>query len=268
MKRIFTLIAVVMLVLGMAGAASAYDIGNLILTAYGNTNADGQTGEIIPSGSTEVGVDLGAASDWANLTNFNTGITLDDFSTTIDGGWSDVIISLYAGYTLSGDVTDEQNGYYNSYAYVSGSSMDVAYNTFKTGYGNIQNIGYDDINGKTVLSTSDTGSYVNQLGGGAVDATGTSYEYNLAGISTTNFVTIDLYYAMTEGDYVELLPGFGGTWNGVDPTDADLVKVGTLTLGLNEAGQLIINPIATPVPAAVWLLGSGILALVGIRRKK
>lgn len=51
---------------------------------------------------------------------------------------------------------------------------------------------------------------------------------------------------------------------------------GTLILGLNDKGSkdgdfddFIIaasKPAATPVPAAVWLLGSGVLALVGFRR--
>ena len=34
-----------------------------------------------------------------------------------------------------------------------------------------------------------------------------------------------------------------------------------------ENGSAVLNPNAVPVPAAVWMLGSGLLGLVGIRRK-
>jgi hypothetical protein len=31
---------------------------------------------------------------------------------------------------------------------------------------------------------------------------------------------------------------------------------------------LVVNPTAIPVPAAIWLFGSGLLGLVGIARRK
>jgi hypothetical protein len=53
----------------------------------------------------------------------------------------------------------------------------------------------------------------------------------------------------------------------VEGTTADYSAV----LRFNTAnGEVILNPTAAPVPvpAAAWLLGSGVLGLIGLRRRK
>jgi hypothetical protein len=100
---------------------------------------------------------------------------------------------------------------------------------------------------------TEPGSYA-----GPVSA-GTSFgaELNLAGISTANFLGLDIYGGDTFGDLVH-----PGDFNG------QLPLLASVTLGLDVAdGSLVINPAPVPVPAAVWLLGSGLLALVGVRRR-
>jgi hypothetical protein len=46
----------------------------------------------------------------------------------------------------------------------------------------------------------------------------------------------------------------------------------TAVLRFNKEGSVVLNPnglpSAVPVPAAAWLLGSGILGLFGLRRRK
>jgi hypothetical protein len=39
------------------------------------------------------------------------------------------------------------------------------------------------------------------------------------------------------------------------------------TITLDSAGNLTITNSPVPVPGALWLLGSGLLGLVGLRRK-
>jgi hypothetical protein len=39
------------------------------------------------------------------------------------------------------------------------------------------------------------------------------------------------------------------------------------TLQVNADGSTTLNPSAVPIPAAVWLLGSGLLGLIGVRRR-
>ncbi|NVN90127.1 MAG: lamin tail domain-containing protein [Desulfuromonadales bacterium] len=80
------------------------------------------------------------------------------------------------------------------------------------------------------------------------------------------------------GGYVDLI-GYGtsANFNNNKPTTANLSLTtavfqsnnGTLTTGATSLHQQIdYNSTPTPVPAAAWLLGSGLLGLVGIRRRK
>jgi len=39
------------------------------------------------------------------------------------------------------------------------------------------------------------------------------------------------------------------------------------TLQMQADGSTLLNPNAVPIPAAVWLLGSGLLGLIGVRRR-
>lgn len=66
------------------------------------------------------------------------------------------------------------------------------------------------------------------------------------------------------------------TENWTAPTLGLDLTAGTLLIGLNDNGSsdgdfddiiLAATPTATPIPAAAWLLGSGLLGLIGIRRR-
>lgn len=56
----------------------------------------------------------------------------------------------------------------------------------------------------------------------------------------------------------------------LDPNDSNVSVVDTLgTWNLTAAGMLTYSaPSAVPVPAAVWLFGSGLIGLVGVARRK
>jgi len=57
----------------------------------------------------------------------------------------------------------------------------------------------------------------------------------------------------------DAFPGFDGTFNG-----ASLQIFG----GGYDSGLALVGTTAVPVPAAVWLFGSGLLGLVGVARRK
>ena len=66
-------------------------------------------------------------------------------------------------------------------------------------------------------------------------------------------------------DVVALIQGAGGVWQNGDllATDYDGISNSTVTYG-----NATITVSAVPVPAAVWLFGSGLIGLVGIARRK
>ena len=68
----------------------------------------------------------------------------------------------------------------------------------------------------------------------------------------------------THGSLGQLLNIFAVNVDGVNPET--YTKVASALL--SATGQLIITPAAVPLPAAVVLFGTGLVALVGIARRK
>jgi hypothetical protein len=94
-----------------------------------------------------------------------------------------------------------------------------------------------------------------------------SYEMNqnLAALSTVGYVDQLLYFF----DY-------NGSLSDVAGTPLAIIRTFLTSDGstVNTAGTLIatelraLDAAPVPVPAAVWLLGTGLIGLVGIRRRK
>lgn len=97
------------------------------------------------------------------------------------------------------------------------------------------------------VSATDFNSYTTRLSGGQysglIPNSGPDFEITLDDMAANGYVDVAMYQylAMT-----------------------DTFNEGTLRIW--EDGSVELN--AVPVPAAVWLLGSGLLGLVGIRRKR
>jgi hypothetical protein len=137
--------------------------------------------------------------------------------------------------------------FWGSYNPAASSTID-AYRVFGTVVGN-----------SSTLSQSNTYSYWNNMnGGGTMIGTMGNYlasgnaETNLAGLSTTGYVDQVLFYYGSDPD-----SGAHGTRTAYLRTFADGHTAVTAT-----------DPTAqTPIPAAVYLFGSGLMGLVGLRRK-
>ena len=83
----------------------------------------------------------------------------------------------------------------------------------------------------------------------------------------TNSLTID-------GDFVLAVSDDGGTtWTGGDINPGSVFTVPEAnTYSVNFAGfggmEIVVDLAPVPVPAAVWLFGSGLLGLVGVARRR
>jgi hypothetical protein len=106
-------------------------------------------------------------------------------------------------------------------------------------------------------------SYINRMNQ-ATDSPGV-----YGGINLLNFEVGQLDIDAMEGDVANLyLWHLNYTFDGVNPSVVSLVGDDyAATISFNKTtGQSVLNPV--PVPAAAWLLGSGVLGLFGLRRRK
>lgn len=257
MKKIMMLIMVALLMLGVSGQAMAsFEEGHLIRVVYSGTGA-----------GTEYVTDLGNLSTLTSpITSPNSLPGTDTFSLSSVGAssWNNVNIAYFildtsafggsgTGWT-SGSAAN--GGYTNSGAY--GSFAGAA--ALTTNSWGMYSGGATSVN----VQQADFASYwqwLNMANGGApnvgsmgglLQAPGASAEANLGQLATTGYVDQILYYYGATPD-----SGARGT------------AVATIRTLLNGTGStsLLAAPSAVPIPAAVYLFGSGLLGMFGLRRK-
>lgn len=244
MKKIMMLMIATVMVFSMAGQAAAYfSAGNLIRVVY-----DAQ-------GTIEVATELGPIADknapFTNKVVYNQ----NNFSTSQFGGAP--FSNLYVAY-FAHDWNDIE-------AYLSGpmtsqTSGARKFQMLNTSITNMIN-GYNGILSENQKMGSmlkkGVQSYYTQLdlGGnnkGSFNAfiPAANGEANLGALATVGYVDQTLYYY----DF--------STVNHTAQAGVKMAVIRTFADGHTE-----LNPNAVPVPASVLLLGSGLLGLIGIRRK-
>ncbi len=237
MKRIFAVLAAAMLVFGVAGNAMAFfdNTSDLVLVAWEGVDP--------AAPGNEVYYDLGNF-DGSELptTALDTGISLSDFTAS---SWSNITIGL-----VGGDATTKVFG--------SDAGANAIANLTEFDSGQIFMF-YGPLLGAT-------GPKVTGTKGAFGDYSG-SFNPFVAGLYTGNVTPTD-FATGAETQKAEVLMGVGsydmGIWAGGQASDATLL--GTLSMD-TTGGSLVIEYAPVPVPAAVWLLGSGLLGLIGIRRR-
>ena len=113
---------------------------------------------------------------------------------------------------------------------------------------------YETVDGYTV--TIDSGDYVRSLG-----------MYGLTDEcrdSTVTCIATLRSYVDSNGDAISGMQFAEAGW---DANSADFVLRSMDGSDINE-GSFIVRPQVVPVPAAVWLLSSGLIGLIGIARRK
>jgi hypothetical protein len=234
MKRVYVLLLAMIFVVSSAGmsmAAISFNNDDLVAVAY---NADANI---------EQAINLGTIGEDFNFTDVNKKLGAFDFSGQLPSDTSILNFAIFArdDSPLSGDSLV----YFGALA---GSAGDLGFSgpdafTVRNKIGtfllnaSIQQE-YQANNPSSYLSLFDdagaVGSYVGMINAGL----GT-------GLGPNDFF---IYQGNLKGEVVAANGALSGAF-----------------ISILEDGSIILN---TPVPAAVWLLGSGLAALIGIRRKK
>ena len=76
--------------------------------------------------------------------------------------------------------------------------------------------------------------------------------------------TVSTIYTDTAGNKVMAFQGATDGWD----AGANLTFFASTTANSPEFGSYLVRPAVVPMPAAVWLFGSGLIGLVGLARRK
>lgn len=255
MKKVLVASLATMLVVGAAAQASAYfEQGNLVLVGYNeNTNEVGidlgaigggldLSAQNVVIGSSfslaDVGVSswdmvsVGAFADNSNLTTYN----MDNFVANSSASWTGYSSTPTTRLTFSNN-SQTVSGYYASLA---SAGMVIADPANAKSYDVKHNLG-----------SNNPGSY-----SGINDENGTG-EVNLGALATGGYVDLYLYRFGGGVQYnFDLVPGTTANYTAVLRLQ-DIDGNGTV--------ETKLNPV--PLPGAVWLFGSGLFGLFGLRRK-
>jgi len=201
-----------------------------------------------------------------------------------NGGWKTYSIDGQ-GYVTGADSAFNSTGG-NPGGYISGNvgsdvnnrlySFEVSGSAVGSLTGQRLTVDYRSTGTVTGPSNPNVRFYIGDTGGTNYFVSLYNWNANTAGIWTTNAVSIDASNFMAWPNYnagtltfsqVVANPGWVGLLfsNGDFSSNGNLgfTSTGGATISIDNVG--IPNPV--PIPGAVWLLGSGLLGLVGLRRK-
>lgn len=260
-QNMIKLAAAAALTLGLSGnALAAIDNGDLIRVVYDTV------------GSVEYATDLGNFQDIKTRTaagekNIVVGAGVDAIQTSIFGSSTQMSDLRVAYFTY-----DANNGKWVGLASGLDSISNVArkYSTFEGAAWAISGTNTTPTNGvyDAAMVTDNSAKLANKS---AANTFYTKFSVSLgpnyAGmVSNSNVNGIASLAALATGGAVE--QNFF-TWTG---TNTNAASAGTLAFTLTTLadGSTVINKMdapQVPVPAAAWLLGSGLMGLVGLRRR-
>lgn len=167
---------------------------------------------------------------------------------------------------------DSHTGFWNDTGYDGGVKFDKADPGYEAKLGNFflrQPTGYSDfgifrIKYSDTVATAASGEIWDIDGG-----TGRTEQYTVVAYDAAEHAMQTLTSPLGDSYALDGRPWvfhFTGLANGIDHIDIDFT--GSKTGGIGLAFNNFSPTSAVPIPGAMWLLGSGLLGLLGIRRKK
>ncbi len=273
MKKLSVFLCAMVLLFGVVGNVNAWtqfndggvhNIGYIIMDDVWvdyNTHGAQTTVNFLPGGGVGPGYELQAHED--SIINIVGGSIGDDFH----------LYNRSQSSVISGIINDELYSYDNSQVTVSGGNL-----TDLRSYDNSQlvvsggDIGYlrNNDNSQVTVSGGDMYrlySYDNSqtaMSGGII---GDEIILGQSGILT--FHGLDFAVDGTLFGYGELTSILGGSYD----DEPSRVLSGTLASGeaidniirIGHSAKIVLSPV--PIPSAIWLLGSGLIGIIGFRRK-
>lgn len=242
MKKLLGILVALMLVLGMAGQSMAAFSTNLEL--FRITYTTGSAYEVIS--------DLGTIG--TTFATNGSGVISNTYTNLAGGS------NAWYGNSSANFSTSTPN------LYVAYLAFDVTSNAFYlSGNAGGQPGGINDPSSALYTFTQGQGSGSSTITQQRTVASNSYWQQiNNSGNNTATFAG---FYPAATG---EALIGAGGATqslyyfaNGANGS----AGLAAATIVTNADGSTSINPSAVPIPAAVWLLGSGLLGLIGIRRR-
>ncbi len=258
MKKLLRIVVACCMMIGMAGQASAYfENDHLVLAIY---NQD----------DNQVGLDLGAVSTLNRAAGSNQvlagpgSFSLADFGPVVNdpatsNDWANVYAGVFTAYTASA----QQNMYFATTRETVPAINYLASVNMGTGSGQVHTLfRADDTSAKFVGPANATTGYDMKMNQGSTNPGGMGGFHNeglenpvaepsLADLGTIGYIDLYLYQWDRNAAGNHFLPGVGTDYQGI--------------VRLSSDGSAVFNPV--PIPGALILFGSGLMALVGIRRR-